>query len=55
MTSRTQSRFLNASIEALNLCGLGATGLRLRLSRGLSAAFSALRKGSTGELLSLSS
>ena len=89
MTSCTQSRFLNASTEALNLRDGLATvmawggarpldalalplanktcpearfhlvrktlGLRLRLTRERSAAFHALRKGSTGQLLSLSS
>lgn len=55
MTSRAQSRFLNASIEAVNPRGWGATGLRLRLSRELSAVFHALRMGSTGQLQLLSS
>jgi len=55
MTSRDQSRSVNALTGVLNLRGLGATGLRLRLSRELSAAFHALREGSTGQLRSLSS
>ncbi len=55
MNARTQSRFLNASPGALNRRGLGAMGLRLRLSRERSAVFPALRKGSTGQLLPLSS
>lgn len=54
MSNRDQSRLAHTLAGVLGR-GLGATGLRLRLSPELSAVFPALRKEYTGQLLSLSS
>ena len=54
MTNREQFR-LSDTPAGVPGRGLRATGLRLRLSRELSAAIHALRKGGTGQLLPPSS
>jgi hypothetical protein len=52
MATRDQSRSPSSFTGALALRGLGALGLRLRLSRERPAAYPAIRRGNAGQLLS---
>jgi hypothetical protein len=51
MPDRAQRRSFSTSFEEMLPHGAGATGFRLRLTRGLPAGFVASRHETTGKLL----
>jgi hypothetical protein len=51
MTHRDQRHSASVSVGGMLPHGLGATGFRLRLTRGLSAGFVASRHETAGKLL----